>query len=50
MIEEEAAEEAVVEEAMRIWEECEGTGDEGGTADEEEGTADEEQEGTADDE
>jgi hypothetical protein len=48
MIEEEAAEEAV-EEAMRILEECEGNGDEGGTADEEEGTADEE-EGTADDE
>jgi hypothetical protein len=39
----------VVEEAMRILEECEGNGDEGGTADEEEGTADEE-EGTADDE
>jgi hypothetical protein len=43
MIEEEAAEEAVVEEAMRILE------DEEGTAHEEEGTADEE-EGTADDE
>jgi hypothetical protein len=50
MIEEEAAEKAVVEEAMRILEECEGNGDEGGTADEEEGTADEKQEGTADDE
>jgi hypothetical protein len=49
MIEEDAAEDAVVEEAMRILEECEGNGDEGGTADEEEGTADEE-EGTADDE
>jgi hypothetical protein len=49
MIEEEAAEDAVVEEAMRILEEGEGNGDEGGTADEEEGPVDEE-EGTADDE
>jgi hypothetical protein len=49
MIEEEAAEDAVVEEAMRILEEGEGNRDEGGTADEEEGTVDEE-EGTADDE
>jgi hypothetical protein len=49
MIEEEAAEDAVVEEAMRILEEGERNGDEGGTADEEEGTVDEE-EGTADDE
>jgi hypothetical protein len=49
MIEEEAAEEAVVEEAMRILEDCEGNGDEGGTADEDEGTW-EEEEGTADDE
>ena len=49
MIEEEAAEEAVVEEAMRILEDCEGNGDEGGTAHKEEGTADEE-EGTVDDE
>jgi hypothetical protein len=50
VIEEEAAEEAVVEEAMRILEECEGNGrDEGGTADDDEGTW-EEEEGTADDE
>ncbi len=42
MIEEEAAEEAVVEEAMRILEECEGNRDKEGTAHEEEGTADDE--------